>query len=278
MAEFALAKKSYESRYAEANGIKTHYMEAGAGQPLVLVHGGGAGADSLSNWFRCIPAYAQKFRVIAVDMVGFGKTAKPDPAGFSYTQEARNDHIVGFLQALGLKGVNLVGNSMGGATSIGVAVKRPDLINKVVLMGSGGLSTKLHEALLPIMNYDFTREGMVKVCRTLANKSFHIDDDMVEYRYEMSIAPDTKKGYSAAMGWIRQQGGLFYDEDFIRQLSRPTLVVNGKDDLVVPLENAYKFLELVPNSWGYIIPRCGHWAMLEYPDDFVSETTRFLQA
>ena len=90
MAEFALAKKNCESRYVDANGIKTHYMEAGAGQPLVLVHGGGAGADSLSNWFRCIPAYAQKFRVIAVDMVGFGKTAKPDPAGFSYTQDARN--------------------------------------------------------------------------------------------------------------------------------------------------------------------------------------------
>ena len=126
------------------------------------------------------------------------------------------------------------------------------------------------------MNYDYTREGMVKVCKTLANPSFRIDDDMVDYRYQLSIAPDTRKGYSATMGWIKEQKGLFYDEDFIRRVKQKTLVVNGKDDLVVPLENAVRFLELIEESWGYIIPHCGHWAMLEYPEDFVSETTRFL--
>ena len=278
MGEFAQAKGKYESRFVDGDGIKTHYIEAGSGDPLILIHGGGAGADSFSNWFRCIPAYAKNFRVIAVDLVGFGKTAKPDPAQYVYTQEARNDHIIAFVQALGLKGVNLIGNSMGGATSMGVAIKRPDLVNKVVLMGSAGLNTKIREALLPIMNYDFTRDGMIKVCKTLANKNFHIDDDLVEYRYQLSIAPDTKKGYAATMGWVKQQGGLFYEEDFIRKLSRPTLVVNGKDDLVVPLENAYRFLELIDSSWGYIIPHCGHWAMLEYPDDFTAETTRFLKA
>jgi 2-hydroxy-6-oxo-6-(2'-aminophenyl)hexa-2,4-dienoate hydrolase len=278
MGDFTDAKGKFESRYVDVNGIKTHYLEAGSGRPLILIHGGGAGADSQGNWFRCIPEYAKKFRVIAVDLVGFGKTDKPDPERFQYTQDARNKHIAAFIEKLGLKSVHLIGNSMGGATSMGVAIERPELVDRVVLMGSAGLNTKIRDALLPIMNYDFTREGMVKVCKTLANPAFRIDDDMVDYRYQISVAPDTKKGYSATMGWVKQQGGLFYQEDYIRKLTRPALVVNGKSDLVVPLENAYRFLELIENSWGYIIPHCGHWAMLEYPQDFVSETTRFLEA
>jgi 2-hydroxy-6-oxo-6-(2'-aminophenyl)hexa-2,4-dienoate hydrolase len=277
MGDFTDAKGKFESRYVDAGGIKTHYLEAGSGHPLIVIHGGGAGADSLSNWFRCIPSYAKKFRVIAVDMLGFGKTDKPDPERFQYTQDARNKHMAAFIEALGLKGTHLIGNSMGGSTSIGVSVERPELVDRVVLMGSAGLNSKFNPALLPIVNYDFTREGMVKVCKTLANPAFRIDDDMVDYRFESSIAPDTRKGYSATMGWVKQQGGLFYPEDFIRRLKRPTLVVNGKKDLVVPLDNAYRFLELIENSWGYIIPDCGHWAMLEYPQDFISETMRFLE-
>jgi 2-hydroxy-6-oxo-6-(2'-aminophenyl)hexa-2,4-dienoate hydrolase len=80
------------------------------------------------------------------------------------------------------------------------------------------------------------------------------------------------------MAWIRDQGGLFYAEDDIRRVPAPTLVVNGKNDLVVPLRNAYRFLELLPNSWGYFIPHCGHWAMLEAPADFIAATSTFLHA
>ena len=79
------------------------------------------------------------------------------------------------------------------------------------------------------------------------------------------------------MGWVKEQKGLHYEHDFIAKMKCPTLVVNGKDDQVVPFSNAVKFLELIDNSWGYVIPHCGHWAMLEYPADFASATTRFLQ-
>jgi 2-hydroxy-6-oxo-6-(2'-aminophenyl)hexa-2,4-dienoate hydrolase len=278
MGEFADRKGQFESRYVDANGVKTHYLEAGKGPPLILLHGGGAGADSYSNWYSSIPEYAKSFHVIAADLLGFGKTGKPDPASFTYSQDARNDHMVAFVEALKLGPVNMIGNSMGGATTIGVCVKRPDLVKKAVLMGSAGLKGDMSQALLPIVNYNFTREGMVTVCRTLANKRFEIDEDMVEYRFQNSIDPATKAGYSATMGWVKQQGGLFYDEDFVRKVSTPCLVVNGKEDLVVPLPKAIRFLELIEKSWGYIIPNCGHWAMLEYPKDFTSETIRFLQA
>src|SRR5271154_1093168 len=105
--------------------VETHYLEAGEGEPLVLIHGGGAGADARGNWEGCIPAYAERFRVIAVDMIGFGAPAKPDPASYNYGQTGRNRHMIGFIEQVAGGPVHLIGNSMGGATALGVAIQRP---------------------------------------------------------------------------------------------------------------------------------------------------------
>ena len=269
--------QTFPSRYVDAGGIRTHYLEAGSGEPVVLIHGGGAGADAYGNWRSIIPLFAEHFHVIALDMLGFGRTDKP-AADFVYSQEARNRHLVEFLDALALGPATLVGNSMGGATSIGVAVARPDLVKRLVLMGSAGLNTKLHADLMPVINYDFTREGMVRLIRALVNENYVIDDDLVSYRFALASDPDTRRAYAATMGWIREQGGLAYEPDMLRQVKVPTLVVNGKMDKVVPLENAYTFLSLIDQSWGYIIPDCGHWAMIEHPRDFAAATLNFIRA
>lgn len=270
--------QAFPSRYADAGGIRTHYLEMGRGEPVVLVHGGGAGADSYGNWRTVMPILAEHFRVVAVDMVGFGRTDKPAQAGFVYSQEARNRHLADFLDALALGPATLIGNSMGGATAIGVAVARPELVKRLVLMGSAGLNTKLHADLMPVINYDFTRDGMVRLIRALVNDNFVIDDALVSYRYALATDPDARRAYVATMGWIRDQGGLAYDPAMLRRVKAPTLVVNGKMDKVVPLENAYTFLALIDRSWGYIIPDCGHWAMIEHPHDFASAALNFMRA
>jgi 2-hydroxy-6-oxo-6-(2'-aminophenyl)hexa-2,4-dienoate hydrolase len=265
----------YQSRYVEAGGIRTHYIEEGVGDPVILVHGGGAGADGFANWMETLPLLAPHFRTIAVDMVGFGRTAKP-AAGFAYSQPARNRHLAAFIEALGLTRPDIVGNSMGGATAIGVAVERPDLVGRLVLMGSAGLNVRISEALRPVIGYDFTREGMVLLMRTLTTEAYRIDDALVDYRFKGAMEPETRRAYAGTMQWIREQGGLFYDEAFIARVAAPTLVVNGKHDKVVPIEHALRFLDLIPRSWGYIIPDCGHWAMLEHPKDFARMTHAFL--
>jgi 2-hydroxy-6-oxo-6-(2'-aminophenyl)hexa-2,4-dienoate hydrolase len=271
-------EQAFPSRYADAGGIRTHYLEAGSGEPVVLIHGGGAGADAHGNWRTVMPMLAEHFRVVALDMVGFGRTDKPAGNGFVYSQDARNRHLADFLDALKLGPATLIGNSMGGATAIGVAIARPDLVRRLVLMGSAGLNTKLHADLMPVINYDFTREGMVRLIRALVNDNFVIDDALVSYRYALATDPDTRRAYTAMMGWIREQGGLAYDADTLRRVKVPTLVVNGKMDKVVPLENAYTFLSLIDRSWGYIIPDCGHWAMIEHPRDFASAALNFIRA
>ncbi len=272
------SESTWTSRFVDAGGIRTHYLEAGdpAAQPVVLMHGGGAGADATGNWHHTIPHLARTHRVIAPDMVGFGRTAKPE--SFAYSQAARNRHLIDFFAALRLDRAALVGNSMGGATALGLAMARPELVDRLVLMGSAGLNSEITEALQPIVYYDYTPAGMQKLIAALTGKRFAVSTELVQRRYELSIDSDTRRAYTATMAWIREQGGLFYAEDDIRRVSAPTLVVNGKDDLVVPMRNAYRFLELLPNSWGYFIPHCGHWAMLEAPADFVAATSSFLQA
>ena len=265
-----------KNQRVDVDGISTHYYEAGSGAPLILIHGGGAGADAWGNWRGCIKDFAEHFHVFAVDMIGFGFTDKPDPSGFEYNQDARVKHMGGFIKSLGLKGVNLIGNSMGGMTSMGVAIENPEVVDKVILMGSAGIRAPISEELKSIMHYDFTPSGMEKIVRGLTNPNFHVDPEIVKYRHELSIDPATSAAYSAIMGWIGEQKGLFYEEDYIRKLSHPALVVNGKLDKVVQLDCAYRLLELVENSTGYIIPDCGHWAMIEHPQKFAKISLSFL--
>ena len=260
----------------DVDGITTHYYEAGSGVPVILIHGGGAGADAWGNWRGCIMDFAEHFHVFAIDMIGFGFTDKPDPADFLYDQEARVRHVGGFIKALGLTNVNLVGNSMGGMTSMGVAIENPELVDKVILMGSAGIHAPISDELKSIMHYDFTTEGMEKIVSGLTNPNFHVDPEIVNYRHELTLDPATSAAYSAIMGWIGEQKGLYYAEDYIKKLSHPTLVVNGKLDKVVQLDCAYRLLELIDNSTGYIIPDCGHWAMIEHPAKFARISLSFL--
>lgn len=270
----------WSGHFVDVNGVATHYLEAGQpGLPqVVLVHGGGAGADASGNWRYTVPLLADDFHIFAVDMIGFGRSGKPDCANFVYSQAARNAHLTGFLRALGLNKVSLVGNSMGGATALGVAMESPDLVHRLVLMGSAGLVSEITEDLRPIIFYDFTLEGMRRLITALTGSRFDASPELVKRRYELSIQSDARRAYEATMKWIRDQGGLAYSEEAIRTVKTPTLVLNGKEDAVVPLRCAYRFLELLENSWGYFIPHCGHWAMIEAPLDFALAVRGFLSA
>lgn len=266
--------------FVDVDGVRTRYLEAGdpRAAPVVLLHGGGAGADSVTNWHATIPALARDFHVIAMDLFGFGGNDKPELGDNGYSQPARNRHLEGFLDALGLPRAALVGNSMGGATALGLAMAHPERVDRLVLMGSAGLNAQITEALKPIIFYDYTPDGMRRLIGALTGSRFEASDELVELRYRQSVEPATRRAYEATMAWIRSQGGLFYAEDALAAIKTPALVVNGKDDLVVPVALAYRYLELLENSWGYIIPHCGHWAMLEAPDEFISATRQFLHA
>lgn len=266
-----------ESRYLTVAGVRTHYLEAGKGAPLLLIHGGGSGADARGNWSGCLPLYAKHYRVIALDMPGFGHSEKPDPEIFDYGQASRNRHLVAFIEGLDAGPVRLIGNSMGGATALGATMLRPDLVSKLVLMGSAGLaiSNPDPEVGAALGGYDFTVEGMRRIVECLAGPTYPIEEEMLRYRHSLTVSDDARRAL-AAIAMKHRTEGLTYPTEDIAAVRTPTFVVGGKLDRVAILARTYGYLELLPNSWGFVLPHCGHWVMLEAPAEFVAVTLSFL--
>ncbi|WP_065063610.1 alpha/beta fold hydrolase [Paraburkholderia tropica] len=261
------------ARSVVADGIRTHYYDLGSGPAVILIHGGGPGADSWGNWRDCLQGFARHFRVIAYDMPGFGHSDKPSPDHYAYDQTSRNRHLVALIEALGLERVSLVGNSMGGATSLGACMMRPDLVDKLVLMGSAGLAVNNPDPSVKekLRAYDYTLDAMRAVMETMAGSRFVIDPDLLAWRHALMQDPAAQ---AAIVRIVRSD--LTYPEDAIASLKMKTLVVAGKEDkIAVPARNQ-RYLELIANSWGFTIPHAGHWVMMEAPELFVSVTSQFL--
>lgn len=269
------------SNFVDTCGYRTHFIEAGPvrplGQPLLLVHGGGAGADARGNWEAlALPLLATSRRVIAFDLVGFGHSDAPDPEHFDYGPESRVDQMIAFIEALDIGPVDIVGNSMGGRTTLATAIRRPDLVGDIVLMGSAGVDRSMGGALAALTGYDFTHAGMERIVAALTNDGFIADPAMIQYRLDLSLRPAHAKAFGATMKALKERGGLWIEDAQIASVAHRTLVLNGKDDKVVPVEHAIKFLRLLPNSTGVILPHCGHWAMIEHPHKFANIVTAFL--
>lgn len=265
------------SQFVETLGYRTHYIEAGEGEPLILLHGGGAGADARGNWEKlCLPLLARNRRVIAYDMVGFGHSDAPDPEGFDYGPESRVDQMIAFLEAMNLQGADVIGNSMGGRTSLATAIRRPDLLGRIVLMGSAGLDRSMGGVLKALTEYDFTYAGMERIVRALTNDNYDPDPAMVQYRLDLSLQPAQAKAFGATMKALKARHGLWIEDEEIASCKHRVLVVNGKNDKVVPLAHGYRYLELLENSTGVILPHCGHWAMIEHPETFANVVEAFL--
>src|SRR5277367_3541374 len=161
--------------------VDTHYLEAGEGEPLVLIHGGGAGADAKGNWEGCLAEYAKRFHVFAVDMIGFGNSGRPDPATYNYGQTGRNAHMIAFIETVVGGPAHIIGNSMGGATALGVAIKRPDLLRKLVLMGAAGLDISNPDPAprVALGSYDYTPEGMRRLVGALTGPNYQVSDELI---------------------------------------------------------------------------------------------------
>lgn len=262
------------SRFVEVNGINTHYLDIGSGTPLILLHGGGAGADGWGNWRGCLAEYAQYFRVIALDMPGFGRTDKPSPDAYAYTQANRNLHLFGFIESLGLDKVNLIGNSMGGATALGLAIEHPERVQKLVLMGSAGLGIANPDPsyMKNLQGYDFTLEGMERIMHAMVGSRHVVDPLLVEYRHEIMQNEDARVAIQHLV-----KSKLTYEREQIASVKVPTLVVGGKEDKVAVLARTYGYLGLLENSWGFIVPHVGHWVMIEAPREFAMFTIGFLR-
>ena len=260
---------------ADANGIKTNYLEAGKGDPVVLIHGSGPGVTSYANWRLVLPALAENFRVLAPDMVGFGFSERP--ANIQYGVQTWADQVVGLMDTLELPTAHLVGNSFGGAIALRIATQHPDRVGKLVLMGSMGVPFPITEGLERVWGYEPSFENMRKVLDVFAYSRDLVNDELAEVRYRGSIQPGFQESFAAMFPAPRQRWveAMCTPEDDIRRLPHRTLIVHGREDQVIPVQTSLRLMELIDNADLSVFSHCGHWSMIERTKDFNRNVSEF---
>ena len=263
-------------RSVVAAGIRTNYHDQGSGAPVLLVHGSGPGVSAWANWRGVLPPLAQGRRVLAPDVVGFGYTDRP--TDFVFSHQAWVDHIVGFLDALELPAVSVVGNSFGGALALRLADRYPDRVDRLVLMGSVGTRFEITPGLDAVWGYEPSVANMAELLELFAYDQSLLGPDLARLRYEASIRPGVQESYSAMFPPPRQAGvdAFALPDPALQALPHDTLIVHGRDDRVIPLASSVRLNELIPRSQLHVFNRCGHWTQIERATEFVHLLDGFL--
>ncbi|MCF7550886.1 alpha/beta fold hydrolase [Pseudonocardia sp. WMMC193] len=264
-------------RTVDVGGIHTRYLEAGRGdRTVVLLHGSGPGVSARANWRLTMPALAERYRVLAPEMVGYG--ASRGPADIVYGVRTWVDHVTAFLDAVDVPRAAFVGNSMGGLVSLHIAIGRPDRVERMVLMGSPGIGMRPTEGLSAVRDYDPSPENMRTLLTTyFAHDPSIVDDDLVRARYEASVAGDAHEVYRSMFFDPRHSGNdLQLDADEVRTVRVPTLLVHGLHDKVVPVDVSWTMAGLLPDADLHVFGHCGHWTQIERADEFARLVGGFL--
>ena len=267
---------AFEPRAIDAGGIETSYLEAGSGETVLMLHGSGPGVSALANWQRNIPTLAQRFHVLAPDIVGFGTTDRPDE--IAYSLRTWTDHIWAFMDAHGIEKARVVGNSLGGRIALQMATDQPDRITKMVLMGTPGVGMTPSEGLAALRAYEPSHDAMRELLRNyFAVNPARITDELVAIRYEASIADGAYEAYRAMFFDPRHAGTeLGITESEVRAIATPTLLIHGREDRVVPLQVSVTMLGLLPNADLHVFSACGHWTQIERADEFSAVVSDYL--
>ena len=255
-----------------AAGIKTNFHDAGEGTPgsstVLLIHGSGPGVTAWANWRLTIPELAKRSRVLAPDLVGFGFTERPE--GIQYGLDAWVEHAVGVLDALNVEQTDVVGNSFGGGIALALAIRHPKRVRKLVLMGSVGIPFQITPALDAVWGYEPSPQTMRSLLDLFAFDRSLATDELAELRYRASIQPGFQEAFAAMFPAPRQRwvDGLASEYADIMALPHDTLIIHGRDDQVIPPDNALRLNHLISRSQAHIFGRCGHWVQIEHAARF----------
>lgn len=250
-----------------------HYHEAGEGPALILLHGSGPGVTGWTNFGANLPVFAEHFRTIILDMPGFGGSGSPE-YDQQYPQVAA-DAVAKFMEGIGLDSAHLLGNSMGGNVASHVALNYPDRVQRMVMMGPGGLAVNVFgpspnegtKRLIEFMG-DPSRERMIAWVETMVSDQALVTDELIDVRMENAMKPGVMESTRAIFGTFFKFPDPTPLWSRAHEIKHPTLITWGRDDRMLPFEGALFPFRQMPNADLHVFSNCGHWAQVERKDDF----------
>ena len=265
------AQTAPQEKSVNVFGAKIRYLEAGdpSKPTVILLHGLGGNAD---GWAFNIPALAANYHVIAPDQVGFGKSDKPMIA---YRVETYVDFLDKFMSELKIEKASLAGNSMGGWISALYALKNPTKVEKIVLVDAAGFA--------PPKNFDVnflnnlnpsTREGTKALVKLIFANPALTTDAAVDQFITMLIAAGDGYTIQTLIESIKRGEG--YLDGKAQNIKQPTLIIWGKQDGLVTLDNGERFDREIPNSTLIVFDQAGHVPQIEKAQEFNAAVLKFL--
>ena len=257
-----------------ASGIDLHYLEAGAGEPLVLVMG--FGGDHLS-WAFQLAALSASYRVIAFDNRGEGRSGAPDVA---YTTRMMADDTAALMDRLDVPRAHVVGVSLGGMIAQELAVGHPERVRSLQLHGTAARADRYLQALMENLRMVRRGLGAESAQRAMAlwlfgPSSFNERPEFIE---SLLYAAKTQPYPQSDVGFLRQ-GDAVISHDALARLHRitcPTLIAVGEEDQLTPPRCSHEILSAIPHAEFHTIPGAGHAYFWEKPAEFNTLCLNFL--
>ncbi|MQY40604.1 2-hydroxymuconate semialdehyde hydrolase [Streptomyces sp. RB17] len=259
------------------SAISEDVARTGASPTLVLLHGGGPGVDAESNWASVRSRFADEFRCLAPDLLGFG-TQVAGSAGIDGPRAwamARARQVLGILDRHGLDRVHLVGNSAaGGAAALALMSVAPDRIERAVVMGGAGTGP-----LPPAVPFydDPTKTSMrATLSRLVADESVHGEllDNLADIRLRQALRPGAESAFRSMLADV-VDGPPPID---LTKIVNPVLALHGECDRVSQIKVSERLVEDLPNARLEVVAGAGHWIHVDRPDEFCSLVGEFLRA
>ncbi len=264
--------KIVEQKFIQIDGNTIRYLESGdSKKTLVLVHGLGASAE---RWLPVIPLFADEFRVIVPDLIGFGYSAKPL---VDYTPEFFSEFLTKFLSASNIVRPNIVGSSLGGQISIQYASSHPQDIEKLVLVSPSGImkeSTPALDAYIMAALYP-NKQNATNAFELMDGSAHKVDEEVVTGFIKRMRLPNAKLAFMSTL--LGMKNSVLITSK-LQTLRTPTLIIWGSNDPVIPIHHADKFVSAIPDCQFYKMERCGHTPHVQDPHTFVSKVSEFLNA
>jgi pimeloyl-ACP methyl ester carboxylesterase len=249
-------------------GRRICYYDTGEGPALVLVHGVGGDAD---QWAFCLDALAASHRVIALDLLGFGRSDKPP---IDYRIAGFVEMLDRFLSSLGIARASLLGHSLGGWIVATFAISFPDRVHRLILNDAAGID----EGSRPLavdLNIS-TRASLRAAFECMFFDKSMVTEDLVDLAYGLHL--ERGDGHTIRSVLETLASPLEKLDARLAQLNVPTLILWGEDDAITPVAMAHAFHRMVAGSQMTIVPQCGHLPPLEKPREFATAVTDFLRS